>query len=289
VTATASGVSASTTVHVLPDALATIVVSGPSSLVVATSGSYTAFGFDRYGNPVPVAPTWTTTAGSVDANGVLTAPTKTGVATVAAAEGGVVGSTDVQLLPGAVAEVVVQSPTSVTNVERPVALAARAFDAFGNAVAASPSAWSATSGDVTATGLFTPTEAGTSTVSALVDGVAGSYAISVTDRLTTAVATAQSAYLPTDALANGVFGAVHVAYVDGSPVVGAQVTVKVTQVSPLGTLRSSTFATGVTDATGTLVFQVPQAFALPGDYQVTASAIGEANLGQGATTYSVGA
>lgn len=88
--------SAFLTVDVMAGGLARITVSGPAMVDQGKTATYTVAGFDLAGGSIATgACTWTTTAGTIDGNGVLTAQQD---GTVTATCGAVTGSTNVDVL-----------------------------------------------------------------------------------------------------------------------------------------------------------------------------------------------
>lgn len=85
--------SAFLTVDVMAGGLARVTVTGPATLEKEKTGTYTAAGFDLASMVIAVSGcTWTSTAGTIDANGVLTAQQS---GAVTATCGAVSGSLDV--------------------------------------------------------------------------------------------------------------------------------------------------------------------------------------------------
>jgi len=105
-TATASGYTDATqteTVNAAP--LATVTVSPSSTqLRVSTSNTFSAEGGDRYGNLVPVTPTWSVspmlgTFSPNPANPTSFSAATIGTGTITATAGGVTGTASISVLP----------------------------------------------------------------------------------------------------------------------------------------------------------------------------------------------
>jgi len=178
VTATDGVVSGTATVTVTPGALGSIVVTPASATITADdTQQYTATGYDAKGNTVPIAPTWATGGGSVSATGLYT-PARTGTYTVFANESGVSGNATVVVTAGVLARLVVTPPTATITADETQQYAAEGFDQHDNPVAVSP-AWSVDGGSIDASGLYTPTPAGTFTVAAADGALAGTATVTV--------------------------------------------------------------------------------------------------------------
>jgi len=152
-----------------------------------------ATGYNQYGQPYPINPTWQATGGSV--TGGLYTPQRTGDWQVWANESGISGSAIVHVSPGALARIDV-SPADVTiTADGTQAYAATGYDARGNAVAISPT-WGVTDGAIDPAGVFTPRRVGTWTVFANASGVSGSTSVTVTPGALAAI----SVFPPTAAI-----------------------------------------------------------------------------------------
>jgi len=155
VTARAQEVSGSSRVDVVPGVLARIEVLPPGATVRADMTlAYAANGSDADGNAFPVAPSWSATAGSIDATGLYT-PGPVGVHTVIASSGDVSGFTFVTVLLGPLAQLQVSPSTATITADDRLLLTATGSDARGNPVATAPT-WQATCGSVGADGWYTP-------------------------------------------------------------------------------------------------------------------------------------
>ncbi|HEX8436107.1 hypothetical protein [Archangium sp.] len=166
--------SASASLTVLPGALASMAISPErTELLPAGKKTFTARGADRFGNTVPVSPTWSVVAGggSILPSGEFTAGTAAGTytGTVRAESSDVSGNATVIVLAGSTTRIELTPTSVVLEPGQERRFTARAFDVFGNP-SATPLTWSVAApevGTMDGTGRFT---AGT---------VAGSYAEAV--------------------------------------------------------------------------------------------------------------
>jgi hypothetical protein len=79
--------------------LTSITVQSSSTKVdVGATLLFTATGFDQAGNPMATAPVWSTTGGSIDAQGNYTAPALTGTYTITATDGSISGNKSVSVI-----------------------------------------------------------------------------------------------------------------------------------------------------------------------------------------------
>jgi hypothetical protein len=137
----------------------------------------TATGYDSSGNPVPVSPTWSASAGSVDASGWYS-PGPTGLHTVTASLASLSAQATVTVTPGKLASLAV-SPSGATILSgQTLRFTAAGADSNGNPVAATPQ-WSASGGSIDGSGLFTGGLVGTFTVTASSGGVDGNAQVTV--------------------------------------------------------------------------------------------------------------
>ena len=167
--------------------LTTIVVTpAAANLAIGEEATFTAAGFDQYGDPiVDLAFTWSSAAGTVtqlsSTSARLTAGTTSGDFLMTATSGSVSGSADVAVRPDA--------PVSVSVSPDPVDVAAgstqqftsTALDQYGNVNATSTVTWSTTAGNITNTGLLTAqTNAQAARqVTATVDGLQDSATVNI--------------------------------------------------------------------------------------------------------------
>ena len=128
----------------------------PATVTVGTLQLFTAVAYDRVGNAIPgVAFLWSTDVGAIDALGFFTAQTTTGVGIVSAANGTIVGSAAVDVVPGPVNHIIV-TPDPVNIIINGVEqFTAVAYDSYANEIPGVAFDWTTDVGSVDATGLFT--------------------------------------------------------------------------------------------------------------------------------------
>ncbi|HYS72011.1 MAG TPA: hypothetical protein VEM95_06275, partial [Thermoplasmata archaeon] len=161
VSARAGGLNASTRVTVLPGALARLAVSpGDVDLSADETLQFTATGYDRAGNPVPIAPFWEAQDGTISGGAYV--PHHTGVWSVNASQALIVGTALVHVRPGAIARIMVSPTASNMKEGDQVAFTAIAYDVKGNEVPGGNVAWRVDGdvGTIDAEGLFRATRAG---------------------------------------------------------------------------------------------------------------------------------
>jgi Bacterial Ig-like domain (group 1) len=181
--AKAGALQAETEVMVVPGAATTLQVTPETvSLVAGQSVSLQSEAFDAAGNRVHTAPTWTVigAVGSVSNDGVFTAK-GAGTGKIVATIGEVTRMVNVQVEPGSLATIAVAPWKLVMSAGEMQSFTATGYDAYGNVIAVQPK-WSVHGGighiDAAA-GTFKATTAGTGTVVAVMDTVAGLATVTV--------------------------------------------------------------------------------------------------------------
>jgi hypothetical protein len=168
-----------------------IAVTPPTlTLGIGESRVVAAEGRDAFGNAVSNAAfAWSSdkpAVATVSETGVVSA-LAVGAAAISASSQGRRATINVTVTPGPVARVKIRAPkTAVVAGETPVQLAADAFDAADNAVSGRTPTWSsATSvvGTVSSTGLFNALAAGTTLVTATIDGRSDTVTMSVSESI----------------------------------------------------------------------------------------------------------
>jgi hypothetical protein len=179
-----SGHIGTASVTVSAGSLATITVSGPSSVTAGGTATFTATGFDAKGNSLGVeTASWSITSGAGGSwsNNVYTSHTA-GSWTVTATVTGVIGTASLTVNTGALATVTVTGPSSVTA-GGTATFTATGYDAAGNSLGVEVASWSISSGAggswVQSTATYTSNVAGSWTVSALVSGITGTASLTV--------------------------------------------------------------------------------------------------------------
>ncbi len=170
-----------------PPTVQSVVVS-PPSLVLRVGGSQTLSASPRTAAGAEVtgkAISWSSGApalATVNAAGVVTA-VATGTVTITATVDGITGAAAVTVTPVPVAAVAVTPSSASLRVGGTVTLAATARDSAGGTLAGRPVTWSSSApsvATVSMAGLVTAVAAGTATLSATVEGIAGTAALTVT-------------------------------------------------------------------------------------------------------------
>ncbi|MEO9801743.1 MAG: glycosyl hydrolase [Reichenbachiella sp.] len=161
--------------------LTSVNLSPPNATISeGSTQQFTAAGFDQFGNPFTINPTWSTTGGSVDSNGLFTGSTA-GSFTVSASDGSVSGTASITVNAVAVPVLtsIILSPANITIDEGGTQqFTAAGFDQFGDPFAINPT-WTSTGGSISAAGLFTGTAAGTFTVTANEGAISGTAEVQV--------------------------------------------------------------------------------------------------------------
>lgn len=156
VTATHEIISATANISLIAGPLKTITVTPTGINVMAgLTQTFTANGFDQFGNSVPVTPTWTTNGGSVNASGVLTAQSSIATnRTVVATQSPVSGSALFNVIAGPLHSIVVSPSNTNVTAGSAFTFTASGFDRFGNSVSITPT-WNTNGGTISSGGVFT--------------------------------------------------------------------------------------------------------------------------------------
>ncbi|MBI4416075.1 MAG: PQQ-binding-like beta-propeller repeat protein, partial [Euryarchaeota archaeon] len=143
-------VSVDVAVTVVPGPVALVSISPASPTVVAGGTlALSAVASDVYGNEATgLTVSWQTTAGSIDASGVLTAPTQAGLVVVTASVQGRTGSTTVRVTPDAVDHFQATPATVSVRTGGGANIVVVAFDEHGNVVEDAAIEWATTIGSV---------------------------------------------------------------------------------------------------------------------------------------------
>ncbi|MFH0816126.1 MAG: hypothetical protein V1934_04860, partial [Methanobacteriota archaeon] len=176
---------AEATVHLVPGALANIVVSpSPVNVIVSGAMQFAATGFDTYGNPISgVAFTWSTDAGSVDSAGWFNAQAFPGAGTVTATNGTFSGFASVNVINAVIDHIAVVPGTATVTVGGTLAFNAIAYDALNNVISGVLFVWTTDIGGVDASGHFTAQMAtGAGTVTATNGSLSSSSAVTIAER-----------------------------------------------------------------------------------------------------------
>src|SRR5439155_934546 len=169
ITGTFSGKTANATLHVTPAALDHIVVSPHSSTIAAgATQSYTAEGFDVYGNSSGDVTGSTTfsASGAATCSGADCGSTVPGDYTVTGDKGGLTDSADLHVTPAGLDHIVVSPHSSTIAAGETQSYTAEGFDVYGNS-----------RGDVTGSTDFSASGAATCSGADCGSTVAGDYTV----------------------------------------------------------------------------------------------------------------
>jgi len=150
----AGGLHTDVPIEVVPGEAQTIVIAPTEAEVPANSSlQFTATVFDAFGNEIVGAtPSWSSSIGSIDSNGLFSAGIVAGTGMVTASFGSASAEAVVVVEPGPLSSVVI-SPDSVSLVVGGLAnLGVAGYDEFGNEIAGLAFNWSSTIGSVSPVG-----------------------------------------------------------------------------------------------------------------------------------------
>ena len=117
------------------------------------------------GEVINAGVSWSTSSGSIDGSGRLSA-TQSGIATVSAAGGTVQGEQEVLVNPGAPLTIAMAVENYSITVDDTIPIIAHGVDQYGNSVNGLTYSWSTSSGTIDQYGMYTPSETGLHTVAA---------------------------------------------------------------------------------------------------------------------------
>jgi len=187
ITATSEGVNASITATITPKPVISVTITGSGPVCVGASLQLTAIPRDIDGNPLTGrVVVWTTSTGllaSVSPTGLVLG-VALGSVTITATVEGVSTSVTLGICAPIVATVSVSSPSTLLGLLGGLLhqMTAQAKDANGNVILGRPVTWSVTppaKALISLNGLLTPLGLGPITVTATIDGVSGSVAVSI--------------------------------------------------------------------------------------------------------------
>jgi plastocyanin len=133
--------------------------------------TFTAKGYDIYGNEIPIYPNWSCKGGVIDPYGKLI-PTENGFYKVVAKVPGIKGYAYAIIEPLMLElNLIKTTPSNATmNVGDTQTFQAQGFDKDGNQISIDP-VWSATGGEIDVDGKYTATESGDHQITASFDGI----------------------------------------------------------------------------------------------------------------------
>ena len=117
------------------------------------------------GNVINAGVSWSTTSGSIDGSGRLSA-TQSGIATITATGGTVQGEQEILVRPGAPLTIAMAIENYSITVDDTIPIIAHGIDQYGNSVPGLSYSWSTSSGSINQDGMYTPSQIGDHTVAA---------------------------------------------------------------------------------------------------------------------------
>lgn len=271
---TLDGISGVARILLVADALARIDVTGPAEVRAGDVAVFDASGADQHGNAVDLAsPTF-----------AWKAPDVVGPTEACVTESGVTGCAGVLVVPR-VHRIAVGVSSAIASVNRPVLVAAAAYDDEDALVENVAFAWKV-DGGAFSNGAVVTTRAGTIAVTASAYGVSGSATISVRARLLLRVELTEDTTLQAS-ITRGLRGNVTVTYLDGAPGADATVTITVTRVGVGENAWPREQKKVATGADGRAEFAVSLPSGLLGDYRVDATTSLAGNIGSTTAMYTV--
>lgn len=259
ISATSEGRSGTVTVTVTPIPVSSVVVSpATASLVQGASRTFTAVARDNAGSALTDRSiTWATAnaaVATISPSGVVVAVAP-GTTTVTATADGVVGTATVEVTPIPVATVAVTPASPSLEEGQTTALTAVARDSAGRVLTGRTVVWAtdnAAIASVTTSGALTAVSAGTTTISATVEGVRASVPVVVTPAATAVVELAETFITMTRARTTTVTGVARSAagtVLANRPLTWTSSNARVATVTSAGVI--SAVAGGVTTVTAT--------------------------------------
>ncbi|HET6404122.1 MAG TPA: hypothetical protein VFH78_05705, partial [Candidatus Thermoplasmatota archaeon] len=161
------GIEGCRTVSIVPDVVASVVVTGPSIVPAGATARFAVAASDAHGNAVDV--------GLVAFD--QAAPTLAGPATACFTAGSVTGCAAYEVVAGALARLSLAAPARMV-VGASAAPTAAGFDAHNNSVPVAP-AWSASCGSFAGSAYVAPTSVGSCVLTATDRGVSASATVSI--------------------------------------------------------------------------------------------------------------
>jgi hypothetical protein len=178
ISASKGAISNSAKINIIPDVLDSIVVTPVSvNITVGESQDFSAVGYDRFGNILPINPVWTTTVGSM-AGSMLTAQTAVASGYVNASVGSIIGSAIVNIEPAALDKIVITPNLVFIEAGKTQQFSATGYDYYNNIVDIIP-VWSTNIGVMNANILTAQTKTGTGYVNASFSGISASALVDV--------------------------------------------------------------------------------------------------------------
>jgi hypothetical protein len=172
VNASLGGIIGSAQIRILPDSLAQIIVI--PNMVDVTVGElqeFSAMGYDKFGNSIPINPVWTTSIGEMQ-NSILKAQTRVATGYVNASVSNISGSSLVTLKPANLDRIIIIPEEIAIEAGGSVVVAAKGFDKYGNELPIDPT-WYSPVGEFSSSEFTAQTIVGKGVINAIYKGVIG--------------------------------------------------------------------------------------------------------------------
>ncbi|MCR9253153.1 MAG: glycosyl hydrolase [bacterium] len=147
---------------------------------------FVAQGFDQFGSPFAITPTWSVDGGSVDNSGLFTG-TVDGNFTVTATQGSISGEATIAVSsnnPPVLTSIQVTPSNSNLTLNETQQFSAQGLDQFGNPISANVT-WASSGGSISSTGLYTADAIGSFVITASDGSVSGDATVSITNTTAT--------------------------------------------------------------------------------------------------------
>jgi uncharacterized cupredoxin-like copper-binding protein len=181
--ANVSTVSGSTMIDVTGGKLYRMEIT-PATETVSSDGPpviYAVKGYDKDSNEVSVSPKWSVSGGgTINVNSGIFTPSKAGTWVVTVKSGEILAQASVEVTPGALASITVSPQKRTITADDTLAFSASGYDSNGNNIPSISISWSATGGEISSAGLFTPSSVGTFTITAKSNSISASAEVTVT-------------------------------------------------------------------------------------------------------------
>ncbi len=164
--------------------LTTINVSPATATIEqGQTQQFTAQGFDQFGNPYTITPTWSADGGSINGSGLYTG-SAAGSFTVTASQGGVSGTASITVNnvndPPVLTTIQVNPASANLSLNDTQQFTAQGYDQYGDPIATNI-VWSTNGGSIDGNGLYIASSLGSFTITATDGAVSGSASASVSD------------------------------------------------------------------------------------------------------------
>jgi hypothetical protein len=154
-----------------------VIIPNSTAIMAGESYNFSAKGLDKYGREVEIEPVWATDVGVID-NGSFIAQTMVGSGVINATVNGIIGSANVEIIPGQLHSIEVIPSVVTVFAKETQAFAAMGYDQFNNEFAIDPE-WSTDVGVMNGNVLTAQNFAGSGVVQAFVGDIVGLAEITV--------------------------------------------------------------------------------------------------------------